>query len=226
MRLRCSLVAGLAVILGAGSGTVRGDVIATFDDLPSAPATDAATGLQNANGNSLLYKDITWDSRFTVVGDEFRESPSPNPLFGLPHSGHYFVTNDDGDSGLTITTNLVLTGAWFGRNEYFGFGGGADQITIVALSGGTDLASVVFDLPETHDGQPEPLSFVDTSVFAGLSGITGYRIDRRAPRDFAVNWVADDFQFTTRAVPEPGSLGLMTLALPVVGIALKRRRVA
>ncbi|UUZ56330.1 hypothetical protein LP419_14615 [Massilia sp. H-1] len=49
----------------------------------------------------------------------------------------------------------------------------------MALNGALELASVEFDLPESHPGQPEPLTFVDTSAFGALSGITGYRIDRR-----------------------------------------------
>ena len=70
------------------------------------------------------------------------------PLFGIAHSGHYFVSNATGAGGMTITTDKILTGAWFGRNQYYGFGeGGADQVTIVALNGANELGSVVFDLP-------------------------------------------------------------------------------
>jgi hypothetical protein len=228
MRFRAVLRLGVVAIICAGSGAARGDIIATFDDLPTPPPLDGATGLQSANNNSLVYGGIAWDSGFSVVGDQYRvnplPNPPPNPVFGIPHSGHYFVTNGNGDSGLTITTGLVLTGAWFGRNEYYGFGGGADQVTIVAMSGSTDLASVVFDLPpETHPGEPNPMSFDDLSRFAALSGITGYRVDRHAPSQFAVNWVADDFQFVS-VVPEPGSLALSASALPAVAVLLRRRR--
>jgi hypothetical protein len=230
MRHRSVLRLGVVALLCAASGAARADFLATFDDLPAPPALDSSTGLRSANSNSLVYGGITWDSRFDVVGDQFRvnppPNPPPNPVYGIPHSGHYFLTNDAGADGLTINTNLILTGAWFGRNEYFGFGGGADQVTIVAMSGSTDLASVVFNLPpETTPGQPPAMSFVDLSSFAGLSGITGYRIDRHVPRDFAVNWVADDFQFVTAsAVPEPGSLTLLACALPAGALLLWRKR--
>lgn len=228
MQPRCARYLGLVAVLGALAVPARANVVATFDDLPTPPALDSSTGLQFTNNNSLVYQGITWDSRFTVVGDEYRvnppPAPPPNPLFGLPHSGDYFVTNGDGASGLTITTSQILTGAWFGQNEYYGFGGGADQITIVALAGAVELASVVFDLPENNAGQPEPLSFVDTSSFVGLAGITGYRIDRRAPNQFAVNWVADDFQFQAAAVPEPASIALVASALPIALLAWRRRR--
>lgn len=227
MQLSFLRVLCLFLLIFAVSVMARGDVVATFDDLPNPPALDATASFSDANNNSLVYDGVTWDSRFSVVGDQYRTNPltnpPPNPLFGLPHSGHDFVTNGNGDTGLTLTTDLVLTGAWFGRNQYYGFGGGADQITIVAMSGSTDLASVVYNLPLTDPGQPEPLTFVDTSRFLTLSEITGYRIDRNAPSEFAVNWVADDFQFA-RTVPEPATLGLIASALPVLLFSYRRRR--
>lgn len=200
-------------------------VVASFDDLAIPPALDSATGLQYTNaGNSLLYQGVSWDADFTVVGDAYRVAGG-GPLFGVPASGHYFVTNQSGKSGLTISTDQVLTGAWFGRNQYYGFSeGGADQVTIVALHGLAELAYVVFDLPESHPGLPEPLSFVDTSVFAGLAGITGYRIDRRELGSQAGHWVADDFQFAAPGtVAEPGSGALLGAGL--VLLALRRRQV-
>jgi hypothetical protein len=130
------LAVGASVLLAASGHAA---VIATFDDLDAPPPLDSASGLQYTNAtNSLDYQGVTWDADFTVVGDAYRVSAS-GPLFGIAHSGHYFVTNQSGHSGLTISTAQVLTGAWFGRNQYYGFTeGGADQITIVALSGRID----------------------------------------------------------------------------------------
>jgi hypothetical protein len=223
IELRIGLAAIGLVIFAIANPAQASVITATFDDLPTSPAQDSATGLQFANNNSLDYNGVLWDSGFSVVGDQYQVSPPSGPDYGIPHSGHYFVTNENGGS-VTLTTNLLLTGAWFGQNEYYGFGGGANQVTIVALSGSTDLASVVFDLAENHPGQPEPLAFVDTSAFAALSGITGYRIDLHGPNQYAVNWVADDFQFTQAAsVPSPGTLALLAAALPG-WMGLRRRQ--
>lgn len=217
----------LVVLLWAGVSAQA--ALVTFDDLGAPPPVDSATGLFFANGASSSYGGVTWDSRFTVVGDAYRvDTATPGPLFGLPHSGHYFVTNQGdgaGNDGLTLSTTMVLTGAWFGRNEYYGFGAGADQVTIRALSGATVLASVVFDLPELLAGLPEVMSFVDTSSFATLAGITGYRIDRRELGTLAGNWVADDFTFVAaRDLPEPATVWLLLSALLLSVVARPVRR--
>src|ERR1700749_1253134 len=163
------LMIGLPVLL-AGALPARA-ATATFDDLSTPPPVTTSTGLYYANGNSSLYDGVVWDSRFVVVGDESRgDTVTPGPLFGIPHSGHYFVTNEGdgaGNDGLVITTSMVLTGAWFGRNEYYGFGAGADQVTLNALGvGGATLMSVVYELPAPAvAGQPGVMGFADTSSF-------------------------------------------------------------
>jgi PEP-CTERM motif len=204
----------LVLTFGCSAASQAG--IVTFDDLASPPATDSATSLFNANNNSDLYHGVVWDSRVNVVGDAFRVDPvTPGPLFGIPHSGHFFITNGgQSNDGILLSTNQILMGAWFGQNEYFGFGSGADQVTINALSGANVLASVVFDLPPpSTPGRPGLMGFADTSSFASLTGITGYRIDRREVGAQRGNWVADDFSFALAGVPEPSSLVLAALGL-------------
>ena len=203
--------AGLAVAGAAHAGT------ATFDDLATPPALASATGLSEANADSTSYAGVVWDPRFEVVGDAYRIATDA-PLFGLPASGHYYVTNATGvatNDGLTLTTTLVLTSVWFGQNEYYGYGGGADRITVSALRGSTVVGAVSLDLPDANPGQPELLQRLDTSAFLALGGVTGYRIDRRAPSEFRDSWIADDFVFQS-PVPEgspAAMLGLGTLCL-------------
>ena len=207
------------------SAQAMAGAVATFDDLPFPPALDSSTTIQWTNAaNSLDYQGVTWDARFGIVGDQYRVGGPGGPLFGIPHSGHYFLTNHTGASGMLISTDKVLTGAWFGRNQYYGFGeGGADQVTIVALNGATELGSVIFDLPESHSGLAEPLSFVDTGIFATLGPITGYRIDRRELGQQSGNWVADDFMFAdANQVPAPGGPALMLAGLAAFGIGRRR----
>lgn len=223
------LAVAAAVALGAMSPLPAQTVTASFDDLPALPAVDAATGLYFANGDSLVYQGVTWDARFKVVGAEYRvDVATPGPLYGIPHSGNYFVTSEFDDplnDGLLITTNRLLTGAWFGRNAYYGFGAGADQVTIHALGGSAVLASVVFDLPDTNPGHPAPLQFVDTGAFAALAGVTGYRIDRRALGEQNGHWVADDFSFAAASpVPEPVPAYMWLGALALFAGRLHRRR--
>lgn len=229
-----SLRRGIAAILLSSLASVAGAATATFDDLPLPPPVDGVAGLFFANGDNATYQNVVWDSRFRVVGDAFYIDPVEGPPFGIPRSGHFFVTNEmatvggvASDDGLTLSTALVLTEAWFGQNEYYGFGGGADQITIVALAGNTVLGSVTADLPDSLDGQPEPLQRVDTSAFLTLRGITGYRIDRRATGEFNSSWVADDFVFTS-PVPEPDTWALMVVgAVVLVGAwTVRGRRVS
>lgn len=193
--------------------------VVTFEDLASPPPADGATGLFFANGDSDVYRSMTWTG-FSVVGNQYRVDPPSGPLFGLPNSGTYFITNQDGLDGVTIATSRRLLGAWFGQNEYYGFGAGADQVTVTAFGASGDLGSASFDLPDDNTGQPEPLAFFDTSgAFGSLTGITGYRIDRRELGTDSGHWVADDFTF--EAVPEPVGLVVALAGLPWL---IRRRR--
>jgi hypothetical protein len=227
--LASKVLLSLSLSLSLSAGVAAHAATASFDDLASLPAPDSQRGLFFANGDSLGYAGVTWDNRFTVVGDQYRvDTVTPGPLFGIPHSGNYFVSNEgDGalNDALSITTTMVLAGAWFGRNEYYGFGAGSDQITIHALGGSQVLSSVVFDLPDTDPGNPAPLQFIDTSQFAALSGITGYRIDRRELGTQSGNWIADDFTFVPATpVPEPTQSMLLLGGLGLLAALVLRRR--
>ena len=226
-----TIALALTCLIGiqAPSQAATAGATATFEDLSTPPAFAEAKGLFFANGDSSLYAGVTWESGFAVAGDAYRVAPNaipPGPLFGVPRSGRYVVTNQGNgvtNDGMVITTTMVLTGAWFGRNEYYGFGGGADQVTIHAMGASGILGSVVFNLPELRPAEPEVLEFVDTATFAGLTGIAGYRIDRREIGSQSGNWVADDFTFIAAApVPEPQSYALLLAGVGVIGLARRR----
>ncbi|HMX54279.1 hypothetical protein [Plasticicumulans sp.] len=207
----------------AAAGPVAAGVLADFEGLATPPPVDGATGFEFANGGSLDYAGVRWDDRIQVVGDAYRvDTATPGPLFGLPHSGSFFINNHNGADGILLETTQVLTGAWFARNEYYGFGGGADQVSITALGAGGDLLTLSLDLPELLAGLPEQPGFFDTSAFLALSGITGYRIDRRETGPFSADWVADDFTFeaAVTAIPAPSVLALFGLG----GLGLCRCR--
>ncbi len=179
----------------------RADTLATFDDLPNGPTVATPTRQFIDAAGSASYDGVIWDSRLYVANVSYKLSPD-SPDFGASHSGDtYLVTADD---GIMLTTDMVLTSAWFGRATFYGFGGGTDQVTINALHGSTVLDSVTMDLPLTNPGHTEPLVKMDTSAFLSFSGITGYEIDRREtdPTFGANNWIGDDFDFV--ATPEPG----------------------
>ena len=207
----------------------------SFDDLPTPPALNDAIGLFYANNGSSLYAGVLWDDRFSVAGIQYSTAPNsvpPGPLYGIPHSGSYYLTNASqnlpaglSNDGLLITTTKLLTGAYFGRNEYYGFGAGADQITISALGAtGVIGTPVVFNLLELRAGEPEFLQFVNTQSFASLTGITGYRIDRREGPSQGGQWVADDFTFVAAApVPEPETYAMLLAGLAVLGWTRRRR---
>lgn len=194
-----------------------------FDNLANEPALTGQSRLIEANGGSSVYGGVDWGSNARIVGDQYKVDPANGPVFGVPESGHYFLTNnDDPVNGFVINTDKVLVSSYWAQNEYYGFGRGADQITITPLLSSGIATGLTFDLPVRTDANP--MGKFDTSSFASLTGIIGYRIDRHAPRDFAVNWVADDFTFIA-PVPEPTGMALLGMGLiGLVGFRHRRRK--
>ena len=101
--------------------------------------------------------------------------------------------NANGENELALQTTKILTGAWFGRVDLGNGPYGATQIIIHALNGSTTLGTVSVALNSTTP------SFMDTSLFMNLPGITGYRIDRVAQSGGIASrlgsWIAEDFAF-------------------------------
>lgn len=203
--------------------------LVTFEDMPGTVLDDNQPFTQANGGFNTIYQGVTWDNRLNVFGSTYKvdEITPGAPFYGVPF-GNYALTNSAGDDGILLTTDQVLTGVWFGQNEYYGFGAGADEVTVSALNGSNVLMSIVMGLPDNNPGLPEPLSFMDTSAFQSLSGITGYRIDRNPLGQFGGNWVADDFTFVAAnpaVVPEPSTLlGTLLGGLCLGGVTLYQRR--
>ncbi len=183
----------------------EGIFIVTFDDLSLTSASNDS--LYTLNNDSSLYKDVVWDTGFSVFGEDYAICDDC-PFFGIPHSGSFAITNYDDTGGLTMTTQKILLGFWAGRNEYYGYDGGTEEISVHALdAAGIVLGSVTHQLPDNYSGLAEPFEFVDTSAFTNLTAIQAYRVEPAQGCDMDCNWVADDFVFTDGAfapVPDSG----------------------
>ncbi|SLM32560.1 exported hypothetical protein [Desulfamplus magnetovallimortis] len=183
----------------------EGVIVVTFDDFLLSPASNHS--LYTLNNDNPIYRDIVWDTGFGVFGEDYKICDDC-PIFGIPHSGSFAITNHDDTDGLTITTPKILLGFWAGRNEYYGYGGGSEEITVYAIdTSGSVLGSVCHQLPDNHSGLAEPLEFVDTSAFSDLTGIQAYRIEPAEGCNMDCNWVADDFVFSEGVftpVPDSG----------------------
>lgn len=228
-----------SVSLSTSKAALAATVTITFDNLPTLGPTNQSQAFADANGGSNTYQGVTFTSnQFGVTGNDYRVGgPAPNPAFGLTHSGNYFLNNSGASNdNVILTTSKVLTEAWFGRNEYYGFGGGASSLTVTAFGVNGDLGSATTPLPDTFpytgnlpspnnsigNGLPDPLVRLDTSSFLNLVGITGYRISRVEIGSFTGNWIGDDFTFVDPGslvtnVPEPG-MGLSLLSLGFMGL--------
>lgn len=214
-----AIVVCITVVLLIGQSS-RGDVVLTFDDFGNLPPVDDFRSLNSSNGGSSTYGGAVWDSRFYVVGDEYVErfynQGGTNP-FATPQSGNYAMFNANGDNGLTISTDLVFTGAWFSRPD-MGIGPrGTNEVTVFAMGNGIELGSATVNLVDST-----PV-FLDMSSFLGLTGIDGYRFDRVAVGGDGYggdHYVVDSIRVS--AVPEPASLGLFLGG--TAGLCYLRRR--
>lgn len=209
----------------------QAQVVATFDDLPygptvATPVVSIGDAAGQTGGAAATYDGILWDGALDVV-DKSYSLGGGSPPFGVSHSGNDYI--ETAQNGVLITTPMVLTSLWVGTTAYYGYSHGTDQITINALHGTSVLGFVTVNLPlsTAPSGQllqPGPLTLADTSAFEGLSGITGYRIDRHTvdPTYGGNAWIGDDFTFAPAAVPEPGETAAWT-GLSLASAAVLRR---
>jgi hypothetical protein len=197
-----------------------GAAVVVFDELPSLPASNSFALLSGANSGSSLYAGVQWDDDVFVVGKDYVEAyvPAGPNRFATPHSGLFAISNANGVNNIDLNTTLVLAGVWLSRIDLGNGPYGATSVTITAYTGATPIGSETLALTSTTP------TFLDTSSFIGLSGITGYRITRVAQSSGIAarvgGWVADDFQF----VPEPSRALLLCLGASLVGCRRKRKQ--
>ena len=219
------LIVSIGLNLSIANPTKAINIKINFDDLTNQPAQNGTIPFEQANGsktlNGVTFENSPNGQPLNVTGDQYRvDSVTPGPTFGAPHSGNYFLSNRD--TTAFLTTSLVLTEAWFGRVEYYGYGGGATSVTVVPLgvNGSLDPGVTVSLLSDRDydptkpgaNGLPGLMVKMDTSRFLNLQGITGYRLDLGQDNSGQANWAADDFTFTS-ATPVPWE----TDALSVIG---------
>ena len=214
------LATALAVAVTLGVGRPAEGAFVAFDSLVNLPATNSFRSLSAANGGSSVLGGATWDANFFVVGsgyiEQFQNQGGTNP-FARPQTPNFALFNANAADGLTIQTTDILTSLWLARPD-MGIGPqGTNQVTVQALSGGTVLASRTINLTSTTP------AFLDTSSFATLSGVTGYRLNRVAIGGDGYgggHYIADSFQFQPVAVvPVPA-----TALVFAVGAALAAAR--
>ncbi len=231
LRLASLALAPISVLtFGSALPTLAGgsDVI-TFDNLPKLPPVNSFTDFASANSGHLTYDGVIFDQfsdGWSVTGDQFIDSYSSSGIvvpvgntYLTPHSGHYALDNSSG-AELKMSTTKMLVGFWGGWVDYGDGSHGADEVLITAYDSNFNPLGAV---DATLTGKV-PI-FVDTSAFAGLSGIAGYDFKPNVAAQFAL----DDLTFAPPSVPEASttaSFGLLVLGLGGLVIVAKRKKAA
>jgi len=200
------LATALAVGVTLTVSRPAGAAFVAFDTLVNLPATNSFRSLSSANGGSSVLGGATWDTNFFVVGggyiEQFQNQGGSNP-FARPQTPNFALFNANAADGLTIQTTDILTSLWLARPDMGRGPSGTNQVTVRAMSGSTVLASRTINLTSTTP------AFLDTSSFAALTGVTGYRLNRVATGVDGYgggHYIADSFQFQPVAVvPVPAT---------------------
>lgn len=230
MRFSYMATLGFALFaLGTLAGPASANFTINFDTLSNEPPRSgneslfyATGGSPDAGGGPSVVDGVSFDGYLYVVGDQFiGDDHLGTDPYAVPHSGHYALFNSQGQSPVSLSTDKTLLGAYFGRNDYGDGSFGADSVTVSALSGSTVLASDTLRLTSITP------TYLDTSGFSALVGVTGYRITRTVSNGSPGHYIADDFTFSgTPAVPEAAttfSFGLL-LALGVGGMVIAMKK--
>ena len=207
----------------------------TFDGLPTEQGAAMDVALTAANGGIRTISGVTFDSAansdWEIIGNQY-QAPASTDFFAASHSGDYALAGNaysgadafgTAYTGLTLSTNKLLTHLFVGFDDNGGGSNDANALTLTAFGAGGDLASetVILDGPA--------LALLDTSgVFGSLQGVTGYRFETTAadPLNAAFGRayvIADDLTFAT-PVPEATSVVSLSLLLGAGGLFLRGRR--
>ena len=207
----------------------------TFDALPAEQGAATAADLTTANAGSRTISDIAFNasanSDWEIIGNQYI-APASADFFAASRSGDYALAgnaysgadfNGTTYTGLTLSTNRLLTSLFVGFDDNGGGSNDADTLTLTAFGEGGDLAAQTVTL------SGPALSLLDTSgVFGSLQGVTGYRFETTAadPLNAAFGRafvIADDLSFGA-PVPEASTTVSLGLLLGGGGLLLLRRR--
>ena len=212
MRTAC----GVVLLSMVGFVTQARAVTIDFEDIAVPPGTNSIGGDRVSTGfslDSLANHSHLWNHS------------GAGPAFMLSDNGTtYFVTDDNiGDNEVRVSPlgggAFSLLSVDLGEASNTGaLGERATTITITGhLFGGGTIVSV-FLLDLLHDGDGPGVDFETVLFGAGWGNLVAVTFDGTGG---AGNYWALD-NMNVEAVPEPGTLGLLALAL--AGLSLNRRR--